>query len=143
MQPELSQYVLNKLKEKPDENKIEFLTSQIYWSDIHTKFQKYLSNLVPSTHLVADIDDIASILLGTGKLRIVKDNVILNKMKKSNCHDNCAKLFKKGKLKELHTGYALSDDGLWRQHSWGISSNNKIIETTIPRLIYLTSFSWD
>ena len=37
------------------------------------------------------------------------------------------------------TGYALSDDGMWRQHSWCIDKRprtTKIIETTEPRVLY-------
>jgi len=144
MDPEQLKYVLNKLREKPDENRVKFLTSRDWWSSIHTKFQKYLTNLVPATHLVSlpegDTKDIKSILSGKGNLRVSKDDIILNKMNTNQCHENTATLFQQGKIKELHTGYALSDDGLWRQHSWGVDVNGKIIETT-ERLIYLTSFS--
>ena len=37
------------------------------------------------------------------------------------------------------TGYALSDDGLWRQHSWLIAKPGRrwtVIETTCRRLLY-------
>ena len=35
----------------------------------------------------------------------------------------------------IPTGYALSDDGLWRQHTWGLLRNG-VLETTEVRLRY-------
>jgi len=142
------EYVLNQLKEKPDEDRIKYLVTRTSWSRAHTEFQRYLSGLVPATHLVSlpegdgDMEDIKSIMSKMGKLRVARDDIILRKMDCNRCHRNCETLFIDGKIKELHTGYALGDDGLWTQHSWGVDSNNKIIETTKPRIIYLTSFSW-
>ena len=56
------------------------------------------------------------------------------------CHQNCMDLVfeMKGKYR-FCTGYALSEDGMWRQHSWCIerrSRSLKIIETTEPRILY-------
>lgn len=34
------------------------------------------------------------------------------------------------------TGYALSPDGLWRQHSWAYGDNLMIYETTVERVMY-------
>ncbi len=55
----------------------------------------------------------------------------------SECHANVARLWahKRRFLCAIGTGYALSEDGLWRQHSWGIS-RTRIIETTVPRVAY-------
>lgn len=63
--------------------------------------------------------------------------VRLKVMKTSNCHGNIQELWNreaKG-LVALCTGYALSDDGLWRQHSWGILREG-VLETTEPRAKY-------
>lgn len=60
--------------------------------------------------------------------------VTLKKGRPNNCHENAAKLWKIGKGK-LITGYALSKDGLWRQHSW-VKTTRTIIETTVPRVRY-------
>ena len=44
---------------------------------------------------------------------------------------------KKGsRLIGVGTGYALSDDGLWRSHSW-VLTKKRIIETTVSRVKYL------
>ena len=58
-------------------------------------------------------------------------------MRRSACHENIARLWKakhRG-LVGVGTGYALSDDGLWRQHSWGIRRDG-ILETTLTRARY-------
>ncbi len=60
---------------------------------------------------------------------------IMRKGKPIQCHANTANLWTDGKIDEIRTGYALSDDGLWRQHSWG-RKDGKTVETTEPRLVY-------
>lgn len=61
-------------------------------------------------------------------------------MKKSQCHLNSLFLTE-GDNPNLYmcTGYALSEDGMWREHSWVIDRenlDNKIIETTTRRVLY-------
>jgi hypothetical protein len=38
----------------------------------------------------------------------------------------------------LGFGFALSPDGLWRQHSWALSSapGGRVVETTVTRVAY-------
>lgn len=56
------------------------------------------------------------------------------------CHSNSASLwhdnFRKNENMSIVTGYALSKDGIWRQHSWCILANGTIIETTRKRTKY-------
>lgn len=52
------------------------------------------------------------------------------------CHRNVAELFLSGKLAALCTGWALSNDGIWRKHSWGLDQKGHIIETTARREKY-------
>jgi hypothetical protein len=61
----------------------------------------------------------------------------MNEGMDSACHVNTALLYllKSSKGFKIVTGYALSEDGYWRQHSWG-SMGKKIIETTVPRVKY-------
>jgi hypothetical protein len=58
-------------------------------------------------------------------------------MKKSECHRNVAEIWAKKHhgLVGIGTGYSLSDDGLWRQHSWGLRREG-ILETTVSRAKY-------
>ena len=65
--------------------------------------------------------------------------VIEDIMETSQCHQNVALLFLGGAINAIATGWALTNDGLWRQHSWGIidvDGTPAIIETTMKRDIY-------
>jgi len=54
----------------------------------------------------------------------------------NNCHGNVAELWRKNpKRYHIATGWALSEDGLWRQHSW-IIDGRTVIETITPREKY-------
>jgi len=64
-------------------------------------------------------------------------SIILKEGEPSNCHQNAALLWKANQKKYyLCTGYGLSDDQMWRRHSWLQDKEGNIIETTAPRLIY-------
>ena len=56
------------------------------------------------------------------------------------CHENSCFLWEANQDKLfIATGYALSADGLWRQHSWCVQpteEGSKIIETTVERELY-------
>lgn len=54
------------------------------------------------------------------------------------CHENSARLWDANRKRLLiATGYALSRDGMWRQHSWCVSKkSNRVVETTEKRLLY-------
>ena len=63
--------------------------------------------------------------LWTGDVKIIKGLPC-------NCHVNVAKLWRKHPRRyHIATGWALSEDGLWRQHSW-IIDGRTVVETTIP-----------
>ena len=65
-----------------------------------------------------------------GKLKMIKGD-------DSECHANSAVFWSKNRQKYfLVTGFALSDDGTWRRHSWVKTKDGKLIETTIKREIY-------
>lgn len=56
---------------------------------------------------------------------------------RSQCHANCANLWKENrKTYKIMTGYALSDDKMWRQHSWLLHSKKYVVETTEQRVAY-------
>ena len=56
------------------------------------------------------------------------------------CHSNSCRYFEKHSDAMICTGYALSQDGMWRAHSWCLevlkSGKRRIIETTLPRVAY-------
>ena len=64
-----------------------------------------------------------------------------------NCHRNAANLWYNNRNNEqevrIATGWALSRDGCWRQHSWAVQllvnwdvSGYQILETTVRRMVY-------
>lgn len=55
----------------------------------------------------------------------------------SKCHHNVAVLWLDGTVASIGTGYALSEDGLWRQHSWGLTAVGELVETTAERRAYV------
>jgi hypothetical protein len=71
--------------------------------------------------------------------QVMERPITYRRMEPSQCHLNVAWLWserKKGsRLIGVGTGYALSDDGLWRGHSWGLNKRG-IIETTVSRVKY-------
>ena len=59
----------------------------------------------------------------------------------SQCHSNSALLWEVNKRRAvMATGYALSNDGMWRQHTWcvtvGEDGGPVVVETTTPRIAY-------
>lgn len=120
------QYQIDSLKLKP------------WWNNKFNEFQKYIEIKFPGTHVVAHPDQYASMsICMLNILMLSDDTTVLNKMENSACHDNCFILYHHDRSHRIFTGYALSDDGLWRYHSWIVTKNNAIIETTVNRLIYI------
>ena len=74
-------------------------------------------------------------LLDCGFLMI--GQVTVKSVKSSLCHQNVAAVWKarRPNMVAIATGYGLSEDGLWRQHSWGVLREG-ILETTEPRMKY-------
>jgi hypothetical protein len=54
----------------------------------------------------------------------------------SACHDNSVGLWRSGDACAIGSGYALSDDGLWREHTWAVAEEGELLETTEPRTAY-------
>lgn len=71
-------------------------------------------------------------------------NSISERMEPNRCHSNASILWSKYRNVSIATVYALTKDGMWRQHSWGIiqsfgivqPGNNQVIETTMKRALY-------
>ena len=68
----------------------------------------------------------------------VGSNAKLMRGEPSRCHANSANLWEQNKeATRICTGYALSEDGMWRQHSllvWHKSRSNQIVETKLKRI---------
>jgi hypothetical protein len=88
--------------------------------------------LVPPPTLDSDVP----ILLEQGS--VMSGFVISRPIEEGRCHENVAELWREKKegIVGIGVGYALSADGLWRQHSWGVRESGAIIETTAARTQY-------
>jgi hypothetical protein len=72
------------------------------------------------------------------------ERAILKRGQPSQCHFNSAALWDANRTlahstMHIATGYALSPDGMWRQHSWCVwekPRSLRIVETTEPRAAY-------
>lgn len=63
-------------------------------------------------------------------------NIIHLEGRSNHCHENSAYLYQdKPSITEIGTGWALSNDGLWRQHSWAMRGS-ELVETTVQRTKY-------
>lgn len=82
------------------------------------------------------VDDLVEVLYTNGQLFSL-DGLTLVLMETSACHSNTIEWYHNQTERDtgMCTGYALSSDGLWRQHSWGVSKGH-IVETTIERVAY-------
>ena len=68
---------------------------------------------------------------------LIGGTIVVKPMKRSSCHANVSALWqgRRRGIVGIATGYALSVDGLWRQHSWGLLRDG-VLETTETRLKY-------
>lgn len=75
------------------------------------------------------------LLLGRGRV-FDGANAKARRGRAGDCHGNVARLWLR-RLADftVGVGYALSDDGLWRQHSW-LLDGARVHETTEPRVLY-------
>ena len=74
-------------------------------------------------------------LMTQGSVR--QGNVEMCQGEPIRCHENAAHMvLEGGEGWVLWTGLALSDDGIWRVHSWAENPEGSLIETTEPRDIY-------
>jgi hypothetical protein len=94
-------------------------------------------------HIDQFVEDEYNEMLERGQLWY-GDRIKMLKGEPHRCHSNSAELWVANKNNPdekvlLATGYALSKDGLWRQHSWLVRIKpraNQIIETTEKRIAY-------
>lgn len=129
--------ITSKIKNKPTQDQIKWLIERPWWdNDLHVKINNFLQQHINNTHIVAMPDDKKYYKNFIKKSKFyLAENVKFIKMKQSGCHENCLELFLNNEIDFCVFGYALSDDGLFRSHSWGIK-DGIVIETTEPRLLY-------
>lgn len=103
--------------------------------DLRQKLLDFAGEAVCFPGYEEDLDNI----LNYGQFWI-GNNIKLMRGEPSQYHANSCNLWEQNKdITRICTGYALSEDGMWRQHSWIIwhkARSNQIIETTVPRILY-------
>jgi hypothetical protein len=85
--------------------------------------------------IVARYEPDLETLLARG--RLMTSPVTYRPMEESSCHGNVSRLWldKALGITAIATGYGLSDDALWRQHSWAVLEDG-LLETTKMRVLY-------
>ena len=106
-----------------------------HFFDLHQKLLAFAGEAICFPPYEEDLDNI----LNYGQFW-VGSNAKLMRGEPSRCHANSANLWEQNKeATRICTGYALSEDGMWRQHSWLVwhkSRSNQIVETTAKRIAY-------
>ena len=74
-----------------------------------------------------------NLLASRGRLFSEKDR-LFKQMQPNECHTNSANLFSRKNVDGIGTGFALTKDGIWGSHSWGLKGG-KIVETTYKGFI--------
>lgn len=107
------------------------------YADIAKRLMSFVWADVCLPEVEEDMDDI----MKRGQLWLGNRSIKM-KGEPSRCHSNVAGLFERNRYQfdiAIATGYALSKDGIWRQHSWLLRREPRsvtLVETTEKRLLY-------
>jgi len=88
---------------------------------------------VGGVRMVMTFDEHCALLLDAGRVMDAPACPVAGAP--SQCHVNVADRVRAGEGDPC-TGYALSEDGLWRCHSWLQTPSGELLETTAPRERY-------
>ncbi len=151
-------FVASKAKDEAIRAKFQWTPMSESWKNNCTKFWWYGNNLKKKNN--PKMYSLREKLLSFGGESVCLpayeediDNILLHgqfwfgsnakkiKGEPCRCHSNSCKYYLNAKKEDVRicTGYALSEDGMWRQHTWVIAHkarSNQIIETTEPRIGY-------
>lgn len=90
------------------------------------------------TAVCAQLEEDLELILREGRTWMpLQREIVLLCGARSRCHQNVLHLWDQNRRLHVCTGYALSADGIWRSHSWGLDpANGWVIETTMKRVAY-------
>ena len=118
------------------DDRLKVLDEQIpgYWGAFQ-HLEKLMNVAVPGTTVVVTPwpCEFLPQLLEEGAIH--EGNVRKSHGRPISCHHNVARQWRSKRFSAIGTGFGLSADGLWREHSWGLTSKS-IIETTQVRVAY-------
>lgn len=98
------------------------------------KVAERLASKVPGSVMIAVPDPDIDLIESKGQ-DFTTTGRKFKKGERNQCHTNTSKLYAKKQVDTIVTGYALSKDGGWRQHTWGLQKG-KVVETTYDFLAY-------
>lgn len=93
---------------------------------------------IGGTVVCATFEEDVQLILDRGKTWVpLQKEIVLIRGEAIRCHDNSILLQEAYPHLYLCTGYALSNDGIWRSHSWCFEQQTySILETTMRRAAY-------
>jgi len=93
---------------------------------------------IGGTVVCATFEEDIQLILHHGKTWVpLQKEIVLVRGEAIRCHDNSILLQETNSHLHLCTGYALSNDGIWRSHSWCFEEQSyRIVETTSQRVAY-------
>ena len=126
----------SKIENDDDEWFQEWLRKNKKESGLNKKLVNVLTDSFTNGTMVVVVDDDPdlSLIVQKGKEFSISGR-IYKKGKPCSCHKNVSELYYNDEIDGIATGYALTDDGGWRSHTWGIKDDN-IVETTNKYLNY-------
>lgn len=162
----IPKHILNQLPKCMDEEWMAFATENMWWASMNIgslqKFTEVFSAGTPEEHALffalhkkllsfggcetcfPEIDEDVKRILERGYLR--NGTSKLMRGQPCRCHSNVCNLWEQNHAEHdvrICTGYALSDDGMWRSHTWMLhvydtatQRREQVIETTEKRIAY-------
>jgi hypothetical protein len=93
---------------------------------------------IGGTVVCATLEEDIRLILRHGKTWApLQKDIVLRRGEAIRCHDNSILLQAANPHLHVCTGYALSNDGIWRSHSWCFEPHTyRIVETTMKRVAY-------
>lgn len=103
------------------------------WRDLSQRLKH-----IGGTAVCASFEEDMSLIVRDGRTWLpAQREIVLVRGEASRCHQNVLRLWKIDPGLQVCTGYALSNDGIWRSHSWCFDPPNyRILETTEKRIAY-------
>jgi hypothetical protein len=112
-----------------------FTADSIYDKGQHEDLKNRLLEIGGEAVIIWFIDSDKESLLARGEC-FIEPKIEMRKGRGNSCHSNSAKIWNRKRRRfQICTGYALSDDGIWRQHTW-VMDGSTVIETTEIGIAY-------
>src|SRR5437016_2805791 len=92
---------------------IEWLVSRDYWTPNHTLINKFLTQHVPGSHVIAYVydkynEDVVIFAKKLDKIEFFSGNsAIIIAGENNRCHSNCDILLENKRIKKKYSGYAM------------------------------------